>query len=200
MNLPAPAPTITLRALGPSLGLLVSAILIVAAAIGWTYQLTQQVTLQHKQVQVRQSETRTRLTRVSEDERDIREKIARYRELDRRGLAQPEQRLHWVETLKSIKVSRRLLGLNYEIAPQRPLDPKQVASGGYDFLVSTMKLDLPMLHEGDLLGFVDDLSSQVQALIGIRACQIERVSPGTQGGANLKATCEIDWIKLQETR
>lgn len=200
MSATAPATKTSIRAIGPSLGLLVGAILIAAAAVGWTFQQAQQATLQHKQAQVRLSETRARLARVNEDERDIREKIVRYQEIIQRGLTKPEQRLQWVETLKSIKESRRLLGLNYEIAPQRPLDPKQVTSGGYDFLVSPMKLDLPMLHEEDLLGLLTDLSSQTQALIGIRRCQIDRLAPGTQGNANLKAVCDIDWIKLQEKR
>ncbi len=200
MNTPAPATTINIRALGLSLGLLVGAILITAAAIGWTFQQAQQTAQQHKLALTRQSETKARLARVNEDERDIREKIVRYQEIVQRGLTQPEQRLQWVETLKAIKESRRLLGLNYEIAPQRPLDPKQVTSGGYDFLVSTMKLDLPMLHEEDLLGLLSDLSSQIHALIGVRRCQIDRLAPGTQGSANLKAVCDIDWIKLQEKR
>lgn len=140
------------------------------------------------------------MARVNEDERDIREKIVRYQEIVQRGLTAPEQRLHWVETLKSIKESRRLLGLTYEIAPQRPLDPKQVGAGGYDFLVSTMKLDLPMLHEEDLLGLLADLSAQVNTLLSVKKCQIERNTPGAHTGANLKASCEIDWIKLQEKR
>jgi hypothetical protein len=202
MSTPAPTATatISIRTIGPSLGLLISAILIAAAAIGWTFQQIQLTTQQHKQAQARQSETRARLARVNEDERDIREKIVRYQEIIQRGLTEPERRLQWVETLKSIKESRRLLGLNYEIAPQRPLDPKQVTSGGYDFLVSTMKLDLPMLHEEDLLGLLADLSSQVNTLLSVKSCQIERIGPGAKAGGNLKATCEIDWIKLQEKR
>jgi type II secretory pathway pseudopilin PulG len=199
MDTPAPA-AVTIRALGPSLGLLIVAILLAAASIGWTYLQVQQATQQHKQAQARQSETRARLARVNEDEREIREKIARYHDLVQRGFTEPERRLQWVETLKAIKESRRLLGLNYEIAPQRPLDPKQVSSGGYDFLVSTMKLDLPMLHEEDLLGLLSDLSAKTQALVSVKSCQIERVTSGAQAGANLKAACEIDWIKLQEKR
>lgn len=199
MNTPA-STAVTIRALGPSLALLIIALLLAAASIGWTYLQVQQATQQHKQAQMRQTETRSRLARVNEDEREIREKITRYQDIVQRGLTEPERRLQWVETLKAIKESRRLLGLNYEIAPQRPLDPKQVSSGGYDFLVSTMKLDLPMLHEEDLLGLLSDLAAKTQALISIKSCQIERVTSGAQAGANLKAACEIDWIKLQEKR
>ncbi|MDP1526635.1 MAG: hypothetical protein Q8M20_12555 [Rhodocyclaceae bacterium] len=195
-----PIATFSLSSLGLSIGLLIGALLIAAAAVTWTFQQSQQAAQQHKQAQARQSDTRARLARVNEDERDIREKIARYQEIVQRGLTEPEQRLHWVEALKSIKASRRLLGLTYEIAPQQPLDPKRVASGGHDFLVSTMKLDMPLLHEDDLLGLLGDLSAQVHALISVKRCQIDRLEPGNVGGANLKASCEINWIKLQEKR
>lgn len=200
MNAPIAPDTIGIRTIGASLGLLAGASLIAAVAVGWTFQQHQQAAMQHKQAQARQSETRARLARVNEDERDIREKIIRYQEILQRGLAEPERRLHWVETLKSIKESRRLLGLKYEIAPQQPLDPKQVTSGGYDFLVSTMKLDLPLLHEGDLFGLLADLSAQVNVLLSVKRCQIERAGSGATAGANLQAACEIDWIKLQEKR
>jgi hypothetical protein len=200
MNTPASVSTISIRTIGLSLGLLIGAILIAAAAIGWTFLQSQQIALQHKQAQTRQSETKARIARVNEDEREIREKIVRYQDIVQRGLTEPERRLQWVETLKSIKESRRLLGLNYEIAPQRPLDPKQVTTGGYDFLVSTMKLEMPLLHEEDLLGLLADLSAQVCVLLSVKSCQIERTTPGTQAGANLKAACEINWIKLQEKR
>lgn len=199
MNTPATS-TISIRTLGLSLGLLIGAILIATIAIIWTFQQTQQATQQYKQALARQSETKSRLARVNEDERDIREKIIRYQEIVQRGLTEPERRLQWVETLKSIKESRRLLGLDYEIAPQRPLDPKQVNSGGYDFLVSTMKLNLPMLHEDDLIGLLADLAAQVHTLLSVKSCQIERTGAGTPAGMHLKATCEIDWIKLQEKR
>jgi hypothetical protein len=200
MNTPAPATTFSMRPLGLSLGLLVAAILIVAAAIAWTYQQAQQLAVQHKQVQAQHSETRARVARVNEDERDIREKIVRYQEIVQRGLTEPERRLQWVETLKTIKEARRLLGLTYEIAPQQPLDAKQISSGGYAFLVSTMKLEMPLLHEEDLLGLLADLSAQTNVLLSVKSCQIERTTPGTQAGANLKAACEINWIKLQEKR
>ncbi len=200
MNTPAAPQMIGIRAIGLSLGLLVAAMLIAVAAVGWAFQQLQQATLQHQQAQASQSETRSRLARVNEDERDIRDKIIRYQEIVQRGLTEPERRLHWVETLKSIKESRRLLRLHYEIAPQQPLDPKQVTSGGYDFLVSTMKLDLPLLHEEDLFGLLADLSAQVNVLLSVKRCQIERAGSDAPAGANLKAACEIDWIKLQEKR
>lgn len=183
-----------------SLLLLIVACLVSVAAVLYVQQLGRQAQLGLQQAQAQQSETSARLARAHDDEREIRAKIDRYRQIIDQGRTQPERRLEWVETLRSIKTSRRLLGLDYEIAPQRPLDERRGASGGYNFLVSPMRLEMPLLHENDLLGLLDDLQAQVQALVSVRSCRIERqpVDPSRQNAANLRALCDIDWITLQE--
>jgi septal ring factor EnvC (AmiA/AmiB activator) len=183
-----------------SLLLLLVACLVSVAAVLYVQQLGRQAELGLKQAQAQQSETTARLARANDDEREIRAKIARYQQIIDQGRTQPERRLEWVETLRSIKTSRRLLGLDYEIAPQRPLDEKRVVSGGHNFLVSPMRLEMALLHENDLLGLLDDLQAQVQALVSVRNCRIERLTQDSsrQNAANLKAQCDIDWITLQE--
>jgi hypothetical protein len=188
------------KSLGLSLLLLLASILVTAGIVMAVLQMQQKSEQAHKQVMAQQSETRARLARANEDEQEIRTKISRYQELIASGRIQPERRLDWVETLKKIKESRRLIDLDYEISPQRPLNDKSPSAGGYDFLSSPMKLNLPMLHENDLFGLLSDLSSQVQALISARQCTIERTAPagGTRNAPTLKAACEIDWITLRE--
>jgi hypothetical protein len=197
----APPSVINLKSLGWSLLLLLAACLAAVAAIIGILRLGHQTELAYKQALALQTESRSRLARANEDQREIGEKIARYQEAVRLGRTQPERRLEWVETLRSIKESRRLLGLDYEISPQKPLDDKAVtASGGFTFMVSPMKLEMPLLHENDLLGLIADLSSRVQALISVKTCKIERIpaTPNQSNAATLKASCEIDWITLQE--
>jgi len=183
-----------------SLLLLLAALLAAGATVAAALHFDAAAEQAHRQALARQSETRARLARAHDDERDIRARITRYHDLIARGRTQPERRLDWVETLRGIRESRRLLGLDYEIAPQRPLDEKNPAAGDFDFLVSPMKLEMPLLHENDLLGLLADLQEQVQALIGVRACRIERIPPNpTQiDPATLKAACQIDWITLRE--
>jgi hypothetical protein len=197
---PGAPSVINLKSLGWSLSLLLATCLAVAAVIAGVLHLGHQTELAHKQSLALQTETRSRLARANDDQREIGEKIARYQEAVRLGRTQPERRLEWVETLRSIKESRRLLGLDYEISPQKPLDDKAVAIGGYAFLVSPMKLEMPLLHENDLLGLIADLSARVQALISVKSCKIERISatPNQSNAATLKASCEIDWITMQE--
>ena len=197
---PRSGSVINLKALRGSLALLIATILLAGAAVVAALHFSQLAAQTHQRALARQSETRTKLARVNDDEREIREKINRYQELVSQGRIAPERRLEWVETLRQIKESRKLLGLEYELAPQRPLDEKVVASGGYDFLASTMKLDMPLLHENDLLGLLADLSARTHAIISVRSCKIERtpVSASQQLSSGLKAHCELDWITLQE--
>lgn len=191
---------INLKNLRWSLLLLLVASLASAAAVFFVRQFATQAQQGLRQAQAQQSETRARLARANDDEREIRAKIVRYQEILDLGRTQPERRLEWVETLRNIKTARRLLDIDYEIAPQRPLDEKVVASGGYSFLVSPMRLEMSLLHENDLFGLLADLQAQVQALVSVRQCRIERLpaAPARQNTANLKAQCEIDWITLQE--
>lgn len=191
---------INLKSLRWSLALLAGAALLSAAAVAAALHFGKLSAQAHQRALALQRDTEAKLARVHEDAREIREKIARYQELVGSGRIAPERRLEWVETLRHVKESRKLLGLDYEIAPQRPLDPKAPDAGGYVFLASQMKLELPLLHEHDLLGLIADLKAQVPAVVSPRHCLIERVAGGGRqsGAATLKAQCEIDWITLQE--
>lgn len=181
-----------------SLSFLLVSILFTAGLSTWIIQTGAAAERALQQAKAQLADSRNRLSRAREDEQEIRARIGRYRFLIEQGRAQPERRLDLIEALRNIKEKRRLLEMEYEIAPQQPLDPKQPVTGGYSFLVSPMKLDMLLLHEEDLLGLISDLSSQVSALISVRQCTIERLSPSAAPTAQLKANCELDWITLQE--
>lgn len=190
---------VSLKALGWSLALLLLGSALAAALVFGVLYFERQAQVTHKQAVAQQAETRARLARANDDEREIRGKIARYQEILARGRTAPERRLEWVETLQSIKESRRLLGLEYEVAPQKRLDEKATPVAGYDFFVSQMKLEMPLLHENDLLGLIEDLAAQVEALVSVRRCRLDRLpGPVQRNSPALKAQCDIDWITLQE--
>lgn len=202
MDTPAPAASpppaaISFRNLRGSLLLLTASALVAAASAAASWHFFQKAEQERQAALARQSEMRARLARVHDEEREIRQRIERYHEIGALGRTEAERRLEWVETLTQIREERRLPGLDYEIAPQRPLDAKAPAAGGFDFLASPMKLEAQLLHEGELLGLLDDLQARVQALIGVRRCRIERLPAGAAQAANLKAACELDWITLQ---
>jgi len=141
-----------------------------------------------------------KLRRVREEESEIKHKSLLFNRLQERGMIGDEPRLEWVELLKDIRDRHRLLDLRYELSPQRPLDSGEV--GDFAFYLSSMKLELRLLHEEDLSRFLADLRQQAKALIRINRCQVERLPAGADeragGRANLSAECEIDWLTARE--
>jgi len=187
---------IYLRPLRWRIALLVAASLVAAALVAWSHHRHTEVKQQHAREHRMLAETRAKLARAHEDEREIRARIHRYQEIIAQGHGLPERRLEWVEILDEIREERRLLSLDYEIAPQRLQDEHAPEADAYRFLLSPMRLEMTLLHENDLLGLLADLQSRTQAIIGVRQCRIERTGNAPSAGA-LKAACEIDWITLQ---
>ena len=160
-----------------------------------------------RQAAAQRDEARGKLSRVEDEAQEIRRRISRYRELVDKGLIGQEHRLEWVERIAQSKAARRLIEVRYELGPQRPIDPRvlpeTVPPGSHEFLASTMSLQMQLLHEDDLLGFLADLRPGIQAHLHIRSCSIERIPRG--GGdlgpvAQLRANCTIDWVTLRERK
>ncbi|MBI2320445.1 MAG: hypothetical protein HYU75_26445 [Betaproteobacteria bacterium] len=143
-----------------------------------------------------------RVAKVAEEEREIRVNLVRYRELVDRGMVGPERRLDWIDAITGIKNSRRLFEIRYAIEPQRSLDyPGMAAKGGAGFMVSRMKLEMMLLHEGDLLGFLADLNAAGKAYVSVRGCDITRAEQGAASrtiSPKLRASCVVDLITLPE--
>ena len=139
-----------------------------------------------------------KLRQVRSEEDDIRHKASIFNTLATRGMIGAEQRLEWVELLKELRDRHRLSELWYEFSPQHPLENNP--TGNLTLYASTMRLQLKLLHEEDLIHLLDDLRKKALALIQIRRCDLSRL-PGTGAGvptALLQAECTIDWITLSE--
>ena len=148
-----------------------------------------------------------RLKRVRSEETEIRQNISLYGALQARGVVGDERRLEWTELLKAVSERRRLSGLRYEFSPQRALDatfpgasatPAAVPSD-QDAYVSTLTLEVDLLHEEDLTKLLDDLRAQASALVQVKRCSVARRPPTNDGPrrANLHAACQLDWITLR---
>ncbi len=145
---------------------------------------------------------RASLVRAHREQDELTRKIERFNRLAAAGRIGEERRLDWAERIRAIETARRLDPVRYEIAPRRPLDPAlSAATGGhFEFLASSMRIEMRLLHEGDLIALLDDLQGSVTALVRPRACTIERLAwQGEPAGrATLKAQCTMDWITIRE--
>lgn len=175
----------------------------VAAVLASNQRLRKQLDAYHATVAT-DKDIEAKLRRARDEEAEIKQKIAKFAELQARGIIGPEQRLLWVERIRQLRDGLKLFDLQYEIAPQRALDVATApgSSGSFDFLASTMRLEMQLLHEGDLLGFIDKLRASVPAFVRVRECRMVRTETVTEDGAaarpELKADCLLDWITIDE--
>jgi hypothetical protein len=191
-----------------SVAILAILALLGAAVVVGALQLTKAAQAEARKVEAERGDIRNKLARARDEEQEIRARIARYQELVERGYVTEEQRLEWIERIAQIKAARKLIDVQYELMPQKPvaaeLLPEGAAGGGYEFMSSAMKLQMQLLHEDDLLGFLADLRARVRALIVVRQCTVERIPRGAASErgvqAQLKADCELDWITLREKK
>jgi hypothetical protein len=149
-----------------------------------------------KQAERRAGDIRNRLRQVNIEEQEIRTKSSFYRQLEQRRMVGPEQRLDWIELIDGIREQRNLFEIDYEISP-----PKQdgAAIGEFSLNASEMSFHLPLLHEGDLLTFLNDLQQRAPALVQVRQCEIVRLTgrPDRQSGdPNLDARCRLRWSTI----
>lgn len=187
--------------------LLFAACLLMAGTAVWgAGTLEKKTAAAHQAALTTQQGADRTLIRARSEEQQLRAMINRFQALAARNIIGPEQRLDWVETLGRIKAARRISRLDYDFAPQRPVTADILPAGmaaGFQIMTSQMHLTLHLLHEGDLLGVIDDLRQTAPALIQIRSCSIDRTNQSAvDRPANdlLTAECTLEWITVKEDK
>jgi hypothetical protein len=176
------------------------AFLVLGVAIIWTAGgalRTAQAQLAAAQDERRQNNER--LARISEEEREVREKIDVYQRLKQLNILGEERRLEWADAITRIRKERELLDLRYVVERQRLLAALPGKPNTVDFYASTMKVELALLHEEDLLRFLGDLRQSGNAFYSVRRCALTRTgqaATGTTITPRLRAECEIDLITI----
>lgn len=182
---------------------LLGAALLLALAVGLScWHLVQKTNNEANNAVLESLRMQTDARRLQSEEPEIRIKIGAYQGIAARGIVGPERRLDWVELIRDIQQEQQLLGLDYEILPQVVLPQTNT---GYALMNSTMRVQIPLLHEGDLLRFVSALQSRAPAFVRVRSCRIIRSATQAaseshllnQIQAQLQADCQLDWITLQ---
>ena len=143
-----------------------------------------------------------RMAKVSEEEREIRENLVHFEQMQRRGIVGEQDRLDWIESIAKIKNDRKLFEIRYNIEAQRPIDyPGVVATSAADFVVSRMRLNMLLLHEGDLLNFLADLQAAGKAHVSVRRCSVTRIERGAPSATalhpRLRAECQVDLVSVR---
>ena len=182
-------------------GVICLALLAAGGALIWT--ATESFRAAQRQLSAAQADRAQngqRLSRIAEEEREVKEKLEVYQNLKRLNIIGEERRLEWADTMNRIRSQRELLDLRYRVERQKllvslPGNPRSV-----DFYASTMKVDLALLHEEDLIRFLADLRNSGNAYYSVKRCAVLRTGQATATGTTiaprLRADCEIDLITV----
>ena len=189
------------RKLAAPLGILLALLTAGAGLIYWTQQEQRVADLQLAAARAERVQARERLTRIAEEEKEVNDKLEVYRRLKSLHILGEEQRLEWADAMTRIRNARELLDLRYTVERQRVLVSVPGKPANVDFHASTMKVDIALLHEGDLLGFLRDLRDAGYAYVSVRRCVFTRTGQtptGTSIVPRLRAECDIDLITIMD--
>jgi hypothetical protein len=181
---------------------LLAAIALIAAGAGIILsagegQRVAQVRLAQAQAERRQNAER--LARIAEEEREVSQKIDVYKRLKSLNILGEERRLEWADAINRIRLQRELLDVRYRVERQKLVNSAPGKPANVDFYASTMRVDLQLLHEEDLLRFLADLRNSGNAYYSVKRCVMTRTGQavgGTTMTPRLSASCDIDLITI----
>ncbi len=178
------------RPAGILLACLLGAIALLVAS-GWYCGRAQAALAQATQTR---ADSAARFRNVETDKRELAQYGPRFAQLQASGMIGDENRLAWIETIRQIQTSRKLVSASFEIEPQQAVGA--LTYGQYQLRGSRMHIELGMVHELDLFNFIDDL--RAAGLFTVQECRIRRndVPAEAVGLARLTANCTLIWLTL----
>lgn len=190
-----------LRKLLPAIAILVALLAAGGLLVYWTQLQERDAARELAGARTERAQARERLTRIAEEEKEVNDKLAVYRRLQSLHILGAEQRLEWADAMTRIRTSRELLDMRYTVERQKTLATVPGKPANVDFFASTMKVEIALLHEGDLLNFLHDLRDSGNAFYSVKRCQITRTGIAATGASivpRLRADCDIDLITIMD--
>ncbi len=147
------------------------------------------------------SEAHRKLERTKSEKEDLQGYYHQYQNLVEQNVLGQERRLDWIEAIEKIRNKLNIFSVKYKLEPQETLNFETVTtSNSFDLHRSNMTLDFSLLHEGQLLNFLDTLSKEAKGMYLLESCTLTRNDFVRQLRfiPNLQAKCTLGWITLNE--
>ncbi len=183
-----------------AIGLLVVCIIISAGLMMGSMYYSDAMRSDYKKEDTRFKSVSRKYLAVDQEEKMIMLHYPRFKFLYQKGVIGKEQRLNWLETLRQSSDKLELTSLRYNIDSREIYTPPYaVNQGAYQIYSSSMKLELGLLHEDDLLNLLSELEIKSNGLFSVSACEIARREKEITRSierAKLTATCELLWYTI----
>jgi len=133
---------------------------------------------------------------------DIKKYLPQYHTLIAQGFVGQEQRSLWIEQLKQRQQAHQLFPITYSIAARQAFPESATNIQAIQLYHTQMKLDMDLLHEGDLLQLLESLKASHIGTFILHECKINQLSTFNAMNQtrvpNLHAECVIDWFTMAE--
>lgn len=139
---------------------------------------------------------RANFAAAEEDRKNMTVYLREYGELAEHGIIGEGQQLDWIENMEKIRRLHRVLNFSYTLSRQHLHTQKiKAGRGRFDLNMSDMALQIELLHEGQLMNFIDQLRAAPRGKFILNNCAMERADDAS-ATALLRASCAGSWLTL----
>ena len=181
----------------------VVSIAISAALIGSTWYYKDKMHREYQMQKSRFQSISNQYLAVDQEEKLIRDYYPKFVELYNRGIIGQERRLTWIETLNNAEDQIKLPSITYDIASQNKYVPDYSLNiGNFQIYSSPMKLNMNLLHEGDLKKLLDALSTNAPGIYNVSNCKLRpsgQIILDDASKGNITAECELKWFNIKKS-
>jgi hypothetical protein len=193
-----------LNALRTPLVILLLVVAVAGAGIAYTRSMILGAERQYRAQENQLRDARTKVQRSGQEKEMIIRYLPVYEQWKERGIIGPERRIDWLDSLRNTNQRTRMFGADYQIGVQQAYPyAAELNPGRLAVTQSLMKVGLRLVHEGDLMRFLDTLAAAQVGAFAINQCVLTRSETLFAGGApavrpvaNLRADCELAWITI----
>jgi hypothetical protein len=151
--------------------------------------------------QIKMNKARTNFTMAKQDLENLSDYSQEYYTLENKKIIGDDHRLDWVDELEKLRNENLVFDFRYNIEPQKKYAPQpSLDSGNFDIHYSETKLQFDLLHEGQLMNFLDALRKQTNGWYQLQGCKMQRTNmneeDATAAVPHIKAECSGGWITL----
>ena len=173
---------------------LAAAVAVSTLMVWFTSDQRAQAERQSRAPQTSLRDARIRLQRSGDERETVIHFVEAYRQLEKIGFVGKEQRLNWVESLRTADTSVGLFGVEYRILAQEPY-PYIAKDNPIAERIrqSRMNLSFGVLHEDDLARLFRALAAQRSGMFSLNSCVPDRSGRvGSQMSRQARQTTEFE--------
>jgi len=137
---------------------------------------------------------------VDEEEKLIKKYYPRFVDLYKKGVIGKEQRLNWIEVLRTAGMQIQVPTLSYQIESQDTYKPGySVTLGKFRLYSSKMTLNMRLLHEGDLFNILNRLNKNANGIFSLNSCRLSQNGRIIESAdaPNINAECDLQWFTIK---